>query len=101
MATYAELRTVFGNDALRNKIEVAVIIAAEGIRTEDPGTANHANRLLWLKQAFRSPATEAVTMLKALLAANKDLEISAILAATDEQIQAKVDAAVDAFADGS
>ena len=28
MATYTELRTLFANDALRNTIEVAVIIAA-------------------------------------------------------------------------
>jgi hypothetical protein len=101
MATYAELRNVFHDDELRHKLEVAVIVAADTIRTESPATENHANRLAWAKGAFGDPSSAAVEMLKALIAANKDATIASITGATDAQIQAKVDAAVDIFADGS
>ena len=45
MATYAELMTLFNYNPLANKIVVACIVAAEAIRSEDPATTNHANRL--------------------------------------------------------
>ena len=101
MATYTELRTLFHNSDLKNKVSVACIVAAEAIRVEDGGTTNHANRLLWAKKAFASPDNVSTEMLMALLAANKDALTATILAATDVAIQAKVDAAVDVFADGS
>lgn len=101
MATYAELRGLFGHNELKNKVEVACIVAAETIRGEDPGVANHTNRLLWAKAAFASPRNVAGQMVKALLAANKDAATTAITGATDAAIQTKVDAAIDLFADGS
>lgn len=107
MATYPEIRALFGNDDLRGKIEVAVIIAAESIRVEDPQPPNHASRLTWAKATWGNPEPIAKRMLMALLAANKDLEVGdaetpgTILGATPAQIQAKVDAAVNVFADGS
>ena len=101
MATYDELRSLFSYDDLRNLIEVAVIIAAESIRNEDAGTANHANRLLWAKLAFNDPLGVSKKMMMAVLAANKDATVAQITGASDAVIQAKVDAAVDVFADGS
>jgi len=100
MATYLELYSVQTNDILRNKIRVAVIIAAETVRTEDSGTANHANRALWAAGVFENPSPEADRMRWAVLAANKDNETAEILGATDAQIQTAVDAAVDLFATG-
>jgi len=101
MATYDEIRFLFANDSIRNKIEVAVIVAAESIRNEDAGTPNHANRLIWAKEAFTNPLGTATKMFMALLAANKDLTVEQIAGASDVAIQTKVDAAVDVFADGS
>ena len=101
MATYLDLRGLFGHGDLRNKIEVACIIAAEAIRVEDPATANHANRLVWAKRAFTSPGAIRDEMLMALLAANSAAEVAAITGATDVVIQTKVNAAVDVFADGT
>ena len=101
MASYSELRQLFADGDLKNKLDVACIIAAETIRTEDAGTTNHANRLLWAKAAFSSPRSVSEQMLMALLAANKDVTVASIQAATDAAIQTKVDAAVDVFADGS
>ena len=101
MAAYNELYQLFANSALRNKVRVAVIVAAEAIRNEDDTTNNHANRLIWAAQAFAGPNTVADKMLLALLAANKDVETSAITGASDATIQTQVDATVDLFATGS
>jgi len=101
MAAYTDLYGLFNNSELRNKMRVAVVVAAETIRGEDAGTDNHANRLVWAKNAFQNPESAADAMLKALLAANKDLEVAQITGASDAAIQTKVDAAVNVFADGS
>ena len=102
MATYLELRSFFGEGSeLLGRIEVGCIVAAEAIRTEDGGTANHANRVLWAQKAFNSPKTVAKQMLMAVLAANKALTVAQISDATDAAIQSNVGAAVDVFADGS
>jgi len=101
MATYMELRQLFGNNDLKNRIEVACIVAAEAIRTEDVGTVNHANRLVWAKRAFGSPNTIRDEMLMALLAANKDASVATIEGVADAALQTLINAAVNVFADGS
>jgi len=101
MATYSELRQLFGNGDLANKIEVAVIVAAEVIRSEDAGTANHANRLLWAKKAFANTYGIREEILKAVLAANKAATVATITGATDAVLQTAVDSVINLFADGN
>ena len=101
MAAYTELYDLFNDSALRNKVTVACLVAAETIRNEDGATENHANRLLWAKQAWQSPKSVGEQMLMATLAGNKDLTVQQITGASDAAIQTKVDAAVNVFADGS
>ncbi len=101
MATYTELRGLFANNLLKNRIEVACLVAAEAIRVEDGGTVNNANRLIWAKAAFNNPTAKAAPMLKRLLAANKDSTVENIQAVIDSALQVLVDAAVDLFADGN
>lgn len=101
MATYVELFELRSDSTLRNRVAVAMIVAAETIRNEDGGTANHANRLLWAKAVFEGSLSQAADMLAAVVAANKDATVAAITTATDAAIQANVDAAVDIFATGS
>lgn len=98
MATYVELLQTAGNDALRQKVRVACIIAAETVRSELDTVPNHANRLAWAKAVFKDPELEGNRMLWAVLAQNKNATTSAILAATDAVIQTNVDAAVNVFA---
>jgi hypothetical protein len=86
---------------LRNKIAVAIVIAAEAIRTESDQTANHANRLLWAKSALANPRQEAERMLWGALAQNKDLTSTQIINATDSGLQTAVNNAVNLFATGS
>ena len=100
MAAYNELYSLLSNTALKNRIRVACVIAAETIRTEDVGTANHANRLIWAAAVFANPEAESGRMFMSVIAANKDNTVAQIEGASDAQIQAAVDAAVDLFATG-
>lgn len=101
MATYEELFSLRNNSAIKNKVTSAVVIAAETVMNEDGGTTNHANRVIWAKGVFESPANEAGRMFWAVLAANSAASVSAIEGATDAAIQANVDDHIDLFADGS
>lgn len=101
MATYAELYDLAQSSALKNKIAVAIVIAADTIRLEDVGVTNHANRLIWAKDAFLNPVKYVDSMLNAALATNKALTVTAIQNATDAGLQTAIDAVVDIFATGS
>lgn len=98
MATYTELHSLRNDSALRNRVMVACIVSAEAIMVEDGGTPNNANRRIWAASVFASPIAEANRMYMAVLAANKDLAISAIQGASDAQIQTNVDDHIDLFA---
>jgi len=105
MATYTEIFDVYsntaaGSQALLNKIVSAVLISAESIRNEATNVTNHANRVIWSKQAFSDPGGKAKQMFGALLASNNTLTQSQILNAADSGIQTAVDNAVNIFADG-
>lgn len=101
MASYTELFDLIQDSDLRNKVAVAVGVAADTIRVEDAGTANHANRVIWAKGAFSDPMAEAEKMLWAVVSANSGQTIANIQGASDVSIQTNVDAVVDIFADGS
>lgn len=101
MATYAELLTASENATLRNKMRVAVVIAAEKVRVENGATANHANRLIWAKSVFAEPDVAARAMMWAVLAQNAAATLAQITGATDATVQTAVDAAVDVFATGA
>jgi hypothetical protein len=101
MATYAELLTASSHEVLNNKIRVAVVIAAEVVRTENAATANHANRLIWARGVFVDPDREARRMVWAVLAQNAGATYAQIVGASDAAVQTAVNAAVDVFASGS
>lgn len=98
MATYAEILSASSDPTLNNKIRVAVVIAAEAVRTENTATTNHANRLLWAKAVFANPDQEARRMVWAVLAQNAGFTLAQILGATDAAVQTAVNNAVDVFA---
>ncbi|PTR17491.1 hypothetical protein C8R31_101655 [Nitrosospira sp. Nsp2] len=101
MATYDELLTANGNQALLNKVRVAVVVAATAIMTESDQTTNHANRLKWAKEVFANPALAATQMMWPVLAQNKAFTLAQLIAADDATVQAKVDLAVNVFAQGA
>jgi len=98
MATYVELRALMDDNDLENRCQVACIVAANTIQTEDAGTPNHDNRLAWAEKAYGNPAALAAKVQMAVLAANKDATVAQIQGSTDAQLQTKVDEAIDVFA---
>jgi hypothetical protein len=100
MATYAELLTASGNTTLNQKMRVAVVVAAETIRTESTETPEHANRLLWAKAVFADPVREANRMLWSVLAQHRALPYNDLIAASDSAVQDAVDVSVNLFANG-
>lgn len=100
MATYTELYDLHSDSALKNKVTVACMVAAETIVAELDTEPNHANRLLWAAQVFANPQTEAERMFWALLAAENTQDTATIQGATDAAIQARVDEHVNLFATG-
>ena len=96
MATYAEIRTLFNDSALKNRVATAVIIAANGILNE---VTPSINRKAWANKAFQGPEGESVRVLMSVLAANNSATVAQITGASDTQIQTNVDAAIDLFID--
>lgn len=101
MATLAEIWTLLDDPNLKQKISSACLIAAEAVRVEDPGTANHANRLEWAKGVFKNPVQAGQDFLRALLAANNTASLAQLTGASDATIQTAVNQAVNIFADGT
>jgi len=101
MASYIELQNLAANAQLQQKVAVACVVEAADIAEEDPGTTNHANRLLWAASALRDPGNIGRAMLWAVLAINKELTAQQIIDASDVAIQANVKATVDLFASGA
>ncbi len=98
MASYLELLSAAFDDGLRQKMRIAVVIAAEAIRTEDAGTPNHTARMAWARAACNNPEGAANGMIYAVLAQNKDAALADILAADDATIQTAVNSAVNLMA---
>jgi hypothetical protein len=100
MATYAELLTAFEDAGLRNKIRVAVVVAAEIVRNEPSNGPNNANRRKWAREVFMNPTASIDSLVWAVLAANRAAPLATILSASDATVQTAVTAAIDVFAQG-
>jgi len=98
MATFAELLTASTNDVLTQKVRVACVLAAEGVRTEDPGVANHALRLVWAKAVYANPEAEGRRMVWAVLAQNQAFTLAQITGASDATVLTAVSTAINVFA---
>jgi hypothetical protein len=101
MATYAELYELGSNAALRNKMTVACLVAAQAVMVEAGTVENHANRLLWAKSVFSDPQGMGQKMLMAALAANAALTVAQITGAADAALLATVQGAINLFATGA
>ncbi len=105
MATYAELRALFNDSGLRNKVTSAAIIAAESALSDPVNfpttTADvtlQTDRLLWAARVFNGAEAEGRKLFMAVLAANSSATVAAIQGASDTVIQNNVNDAVDLFA---
>lgn len=96
--TYTELYTLTSDSALRNRVTVACLVAAETIRGESAATPNHAARALWAGEVFANPTAEGTRMFPAVLAANVAFTVAQVQGASDAALQTAVNNAVNLFA---
>ena len=98
MATYLEIRQLFNDSDLTNKITVAVVIAANDLLSGTPTAAQKS----WAASVFSSPSSVGKQVLMAVLADKSGVSVANITGATDAVIQTTVDGVaqslVDAFA---
>jgi hypothetical protein len=87
MADYKDLHDKFNDSALRNRIEVAIVVEAHGLAVSVSPTAE---QLSWVGKALGSPRGEAEKALMFVLAANKGLTITEIDQALDPALQTQV-----------
>lgn len=98
MATYDELLTASANDALRQRVLVAVMVNANSIILEASATTNHTARLAWARSVLQNPEGSRDQILWSALAQNKALTLAQLTGASDAALQTAVDAAVTGLA---
>jgi len=107
-ATHDELKGILGNQALKDKVHIAILIVVDKIiQGEDIGPSfdvgNHDNRIVWARRIISNTAgalDTAAQIFPIIIISNRALAIGVILNASDSAIQAKVDGIVDLFAIG-
>jgi len=90
MATYEELRTLDDNDSLKNRIDVAVMIAANSLLEATPTIDEQK----WAAAVFASPRAESIKVWRAVLAKNSSATVAQIMNATDAALQTKANEVV-------
>jgi hypothetical protein len=94
MATYADLYNLRFDSALRNRVEIATLIAAEKLRVKQGATSAE---LALARAIFHDPVGMTAQIYVALLATNAAATIVQITGASDATIQTAVDAAAALF----
>ena len=87
MATYTEIRNLFNDSDVKNRVVVAVAVSAQTLAAGTPTAADNA----WISSVLSSPQTEGSKAFIAVLAANKAATVAQIQGATDVELQTKVD----------
>lgn len=105
MPSYQDLRKLFSDSDLLEKVEVAVAVAAYTIISKgdtdppfDQTAGAHDLRVEWANAALLSTRTEAKRLLIYVLAANLDKTVSEITSATGPVIQTHINGAIDELA---
>ncbi len=108
-ATYDELKAALGDQALKDKVQVSILIVVDKIiQGEDTDAgfdqANHDNRAIWARRIMSNPQGSRVVaaqFLPILIVSSRAAAVEAILNASDATIQSQVEEIVDLFADGT
>lgn len=95
MATLRELRGLFRDSDLLEKVESATVIAANNLLGSTPSAADKA----WASQVFSDPFREAQKVLMAVLADNSAAATATIQGASDAAIQTSVNTVVPNLVD--
>ena len=104
MATYLELRNLYNDSELRNRVAVAIAIAADTVMRGTDNVApfsqtagDHDLRVIWAKGALGNTEGFTPPFWQSALAANSTLTVAQITGATDAALQSKINEAVDLF----
>jgi len=95
MAFYTDLRGLFNDDELKNRVDIAVIVAASDLILGAP-TINDNK---WAAAALGNTRQESIKAFKAVVAVNKDMTIAQITGASDAALQTAVDNVVSSLVD--
>lgn len=95
MASYTQLRKLFDNPELNEKVFSATVIAAYNIGVDQ--TPPMAAIKTWARETLEDAPSAANNMMKPFIAANEALTETAILALDDAAIQTIVDNSVQAL----
>jgi hypothetical protein len=87
MASYLEIRNLFNDADLKNKVVTATLVAASNLADGTPTTLDKT----WIASVFNNPQGEGAKAHMAVLAANKGATVAQIRGASDSAIQAQVD----------
>ena len=82
----------------RKQVAGACFVAAMDVLAEDPGTENHANRLIWAASAKDNPKGAATAMLSDIIT-NATIR-AALPTPVDSDVQFVVNSFVDTYATG-
>ena len=107
MATYLELRDLYNDDALQNKIEVAMSIAGTEVLLNNDTSAPyaqtagaHEKRVRYAYRVNQNTAGESEKMWKLVLAVNNGLTVAQIQGAADNAFLTNVKDLYDELANG-
>lgn len=93
MATYIEIRNLFDNGEIRNKVITATVIAANNLLSGTPTAADRS----FADAVFTNPNSVGKKVYMSVLAANKATTLENIEGASDAAIQTHVDAVIPAL----
>ena len=91
MATLQELRGLFNDSDLREKVEAALVIAMQAKLEGTPSDSE----IIYAAYVFSNPTTEACKAVMSVLGTNADLTTAQIRGAADAALQGAVDSVVD------
>ena len=92
MATYTDIRNLFSDSDVKNKVEVACVVKAYALINKTTPTADEITMAVSI---LESPTKTGAKIFLAVLAASKASNVSAIQSASDAQIQTTVDGVID------
>lgn len=105
MADFLELRSLSANSDLKNKVEVAIWIAANEIfrggDTTEPYSQEagaHDLRVKWANSALRDKGDSGDDVLRLLLAENEEQSVTTIEGSSDATILTNTKAVIDGLA---
>ena len=91
MASYIDLRNLFSDDTMKNRTDIAVVVAASDLLA---GLSPTPDEQKWAAAVFSNPRGEGGKAFMAVIAANKDATIAQIQGSTDAALQTNVDSVV-------